>query len=104
MDLTVFKVCFIGTQITPSDGQVFVGGVVNSVVRLTKGLANLGYDIHIITTPSRFLKEPFHFDFPWAKIYLIKVGGKYKSLRYGTEFFIKSLRTIKKLHQKRRWL
>jgi len=90
-------VCFVGTEITPSDGQVFVGGHVSTVVRLSKGLSSLGWQVHIVTTPSRFL-EGAKFDFPWAKIHSIKVSGKYSSLRYGASFLIKVSKKIETLN------
>lgn len=91
------KICFAGTEISPSDDQVFVGGHVNTVVRLSKGLSRLGWEVHIVTTPSRFLREA-EFDFPWAKIHLIKVGREYGSVKYGADFLIKAVKTIKNLN------
>jgi len=94
----VFKVCFVGTEITPSNGDVFVGGHVNTVVRLSKGLSRLGWEVHIVTTPSRFFRRA-KFDFPWAKMHLMKVGGKYSSLKYGADFLISAIRTIQILNR-----
>jgi len=93
------KVCFVGTEITPSGNGVFVGGHVNNVVRLSKGLSSLGWDVHIVTTPSRFLRR-INFDFPWAKIHLIEGSGRYGSLTYGIDFIIKSVRAIEVLNRK----
>ena len=92
------KVCFVGTEITPSDGQVFVGGHVNTVVRLSKGLSSLGWEVHIVTTHSRFFSGA-EFDFPWAKIHLIKVRGKYSSIKYGIDFLIKATKLIETLNR-----
>jgi len=93
-----FKVCFVGAEITPSKGDVFVGGHVNTVVRLSKGLSRLGWEVHIVTTPSRFFREA-KFDFPWAKMHLIKVGGKYGSLKYGADFLVSAIKTIQILNR-----
>lgn len=89
-------ICYVGTEITPSEGSTFVGGYVNIVVGLCKVLSNLGWEIHIVTTPSRFLRKA-KFDFPWGKVHLVKVDGKYGSLKYGADFFIKATRRIQSL-------
>ena len=93
-----FKVCFVGAEITPSNGDVFVGGHVNNVVRLSKGLSRLGWEVHIVTTPSRFFRGAKIY-FPWAKMHLIKAGGKYSSLKYGADFFISAIKTIQILNR-----
>ena len=84
---------------TPSEGSTFVGGHVNTVVGLCKGLSELGWDIHIVTTASRFLKGPMP-DFPWAKFHLIHPIGKYNSLTYVADFLVKAVRTIGVLSSK----
>jgi glycosyltransferase involved in cell wall biosynthesis len=91
------KICFVGSEITPSEGSTFVGGHVNTVVGLCKGLSDLGWEIHIVTTPSRFLRETPH-DFPWAKIHVIKANGKHNSLSYDVDFLIQAVRTIEQLN------
>lgn len=93
------KICYVGAEITPSEGSTFVGGHVNTVVGLCKGLSDLGWEIHIVTTPSRFLREA-EFNFPWAKIHLIKARGRYNSLKYGIDFFIKAIRIIENFNRK----
>jgi glycosyltransferase involved in cell wall biosynthesis len=93
------KICFVGTEITPSEGSTFIGGHVNTVVGLCKGLSELGWEIHVVTTPSRFLKGRM-FDFPWAKFHLINPVGKYNSLTYVANFLIKAERAIKVLSSK----
>jgi glycosyltransferase involved in cell wall biosynthesis len=90
------RICYVGTEITPSEGSTFVGGHVNTVVRLCKGLSNLGWEIHLITTPSRFLKEE-KFSFPWAKIHLIRTKARHNSPKYALEFFLKAIRMIESL-------
>ena len=93
------RICFAGAEITPSEGSTFVGGHVNTVVGLCKGLTDLGWEIHIVTTPSRFLKEST-LDFPWAKIHVIKANGRHNSLSYDADFLNKAVRRIKNLHSK----
>jgi len=93
------KICYVGTEITPSEGSTFVGGHVNTVVGLCKGLSDLGWELHIVTTPSRFLRDA-NLDFPWAKIHVVKVNGKYNSLSYDVDFLIKAIRTIENLNSK----
>ena len=92
------KVCFVGTEITPSDNDVFVGGHVNNVIRLSKGLSRLGWDVHIVTTRSRFLRR-MNFNFPWAKIHVIEVSSRYGSLSYGIDFINKSIKAIEILNR-----
>ncbi|NHV60329.1 MAG: glycosyltransferase family 4 protein [Candidatus Verstraetearchaeota archaeon] len=91
------KVCFIGTEITPSDDSSFVGGHVNTAVALSKGLSKLGWKIHIVTTPSRFLKNA-NFKFPWAEFHLIKPKGSYSSLEYSVDFFIKAIKLMENIN------
>jgi len=93
------RVCFVGSEITPSEGSTFVGGHVNTVVGLCKGLHTLGWEIHVVTTPSRFLKES-SLDFPWAKFHIIHVGGRHNSLGYVADFLIKSVQTVEALSKK----
>jgi glycosyltransferase involved in cell wall biosynthesis len=93
------RICFSGAEITPSEGSAFVGGHVNTVVGLCKGLTELGWEVHIVTTPSRFLKKWIP-DFPWAKIHVIRANGRYNSLAYDLDFLKKSVQTIKNLHLK----
>jgi len=92
------KICFVGTEITPSEGSTFVGGHVNTVVMLCKGLSELGWKVHIVTTPSRFLRQT-EFEFPWAEFHLIKPKGSYSSMVYSIDFFVKAVRTIERLNR-----
>jgi glycosyltransferase involved in cell wall biosynthesis len=93
------RVCFVGSEITPSEGSTFIGGHVNTVVGLCKGLHDLGWEIHVVTTPSRFLKEA-SFDFPWAEFHLVHAGGKHNSPAYIADLLIKSVKTVKALSKK----
>jgi glycosyltransferase involved in cell wall biosynthesis len=93
------RVCFVGTEITPSEGSAFVGGHVNTVVGLCKGLSNLGWEVHVVTTPSRFFKNE-EFSFPWAKFHLVHTSSRHNSIGYDLEYLIKAVRTIRFLHEK----
>lgn len=93
------RICFAGAEITPSEGSTFVGGAVNTIVGLCKGLTDLGWEVHIVTTPSRFLREPT-LDFPWAKIHLVRANGRHNSITYYVDFFNKTVKTIRNLHSK----
>jgi glycosyltransferase involved in cell wall biosynthesis len=92
------RVCFIGAEITPSDDSSFVGGHVNTAVALSKGLSKLGWKIHIVTTPSRFLKNE-NFKFPWAEFHLIKPKGSYSSLEYNINFLVGAVRAIENINR-----
>ena len=92
------KICFVGTEITPSDGSAFVGGHVNTVVGLCKGLADLGWEVHIVTTPSRFLNNS-EFSFPWAKFHLTSTSRGYNSAGYDFNYLIQALKIIKNLRE-----
>jgi len=92
------RVCFIGAEITPSDDSSFVGGHVNTAVALSKGLSKLGWKIHIVTTPSRFLKNA-NFKFPWAEFHLIKPKGSYSSLEYNINFLVGAVRAIENINR-----
>ena len=93
------RICFVGTEITPSEGKTFVGSHVNTILRLSKGLSNMGWEVNIVTSPSRFIRDT-DFKYSSGKIHLINVRGKYGSLKYGVDFLIKAINTIKILHQK----
>lgn len=93
------RVCFVGAEITPSEGTIFVGGHVNTIVGLCKGLSNLGWEVHIVTTPSRFSRAPI-LEFPWAKFHLIQANGGYNSITYDLDFLRKAVQAISGLHSK----
>jgi glycosyltransferase involved in cell wall biosynthesis len=93
------SVCFVGSEITPSEGSTFVGGHVNTVVGLCKGLADLGWEVHIVTTPSRFLKN-MEFSFPWAKFHLVHASGRHNSVGYNIDYLMKAVSTVKVLHSR----
>jgi len=92
------RICFIGTEITPSENSTFVGGHVNTIVGLCKGLTKLGWEIHIVTTPSRFFKHSELY-VPWAKVHLLSVKGAYSSFKYNFNFLIKAIKVIENINR-----
>lgn len=93
------KICFVGTEITPSVGSTFIGGHVNTVVGLCRGLTDLGWEVHIVTTPSRFMKTA-KFSFPWAEFHLIHASSMYNSIGYYFDYMMKAIKTVRDLHEK----
>lgn len=93
------NVCFVGAEITPSEGRTFVGGSVNTVVGLCKGLSDLGWQVHLVTTPSRFLGNP-NIDVSWAKIHIVNANGRHNSILYDFDFLGKAVREIERLNSK----
>jgi len=92
------KICFVGMEIIPSENKAFVGGHVNNVVRLAKGLSQNGHVVSVVTSDTNFAL-PDTFVTHWGTIYPIHTGGRYASVRSGGEFVIKSLF---KLHSHRK--
>jgi len=84
------RVCFVGVEIVPSQRKAFVGGLVNNVIRLAKGLSENGYDVSIVTSDINHVL-PSAFVTSWGTIYPIHIGGGYASFRGGAEFVFKSL-------------
>lgn len=91
------KICMIGLEIGASQEGVFIGGAVNSVIRLSQGLSE-GHHISIVTTPPRL--HDSNINVPWADVYQIPIRGTYRSIGYGFDFAIKAPLRIKKLHKK----
>ncbi len=89
----------VGLEIGPSLEGSFVGGAVNNVIILSRGLWEKGHQIHIITTPARYMRS-IAYEVPWAQIHFLQVGGHYPSARYGFEFLIKAISEIRRLHKK----
>ena len=89
----------LGVEIGPSKEGSFVGGVVNNIVRLSKGLCENGHQIHIVTTPARYSKGT-SYKVPWAEVHCLRVGGAYPSARYGFEFLFRAISEIRCLHKK----
>jgi len=89
------KICMVGCEIAPSKGDVIVGGVANSVIRLSQGLIEEGDSVNIITSRPRIFNENFQNSlFP---IHQISIHNRYPSFGYGVELSIRALRKINQL-------
>jgi glycosyltransferase involved in cell wall biosynthesis len=77
---------------------VFIGGAVNSLIRLSQGLSERHHQISIVTTPPRLHNA--YTNVPWANVQQIPTRWTYPSIGYGFEFAIKALSRIRKLHKK----
>jgi glycosyltransferase involved in cell wall biosynthesis len=88
------RICFVGIEIVPSKDGAFIGGLVNNVVRLAKGLSKNGHDIYIITSDVNNVLHNKILSFSWGKIYPIYIRSKYNSPGIGVEFLIKSIPKI----------
>ncbi|MFC1488150.1 glycosyltransferase family 4 protein [Thermoproteota archaeon] len=87
------NICFMGMEIVPSQKKAFVGGHVNNIVRLAKGLSENGHLISVITSDTNgVLLYPYSTS--WGKIYPVHVNGEYASLRGGSEFILKGLHKL----------
>ncbi|MCK4734433.1 MAG: glycosyltransferase family 4 protein [Methanophagales archaeon] len=92
------KICFTGIEIVPSKDGAFVGGLVNNVVRLAKGLSRNGHDIDIITSDVNNTLNNRVFSTTWGRIHPIHVHGKLGSVRSEAEFLIAVIPKIMKEH------
>lgn len=92
------KICMIGLEIGASQEGVFIGGAVNSVIRLSQGLSERHHHTSIVTTHPRL--HDSNINVPWADVYQIPIRGAYRSIGYGFDFAIKAPLRIKKLHKK----
>jgi len=90
------NICMVGLEIGASKEGVFIGGAVNSVIRLSQGLSER-HRISIVTTSPRL--HDSNVALPWADVYQMPVHGKYSSIGYGFDFAIKASLQIKKLHK-----
>lgn len=97
------EICIICPEIGNSGGNAFIGGHVNNVVRTSEVLYDRGHEIHFITTSHRYPNKKGQNGIEWAKVHCISTSGSYLSLRYGMEFFTKSLFKIKKLHKEEKF-
>lgn len=90
------KICMVGLEIGASKEGVFIGGAVNSVIRLSQGLSER-HHISIVTTKPRL--HDSNISVAWADVYQMSSYGKYNSAGYGLNFAIKAPLQIKKLHK-----
>jgi glycosyltransferase involved in cell wall biosynthesis len=83
---------------TPVKGKnIFIGGTVNNVIRLSKGLTKHGHVVHILTTniTSNFSSN---LRMHWGTIHRVRVHGPYASPGYAVEVAIKLLYKTFKIH------
>jgi glycosyltransferase involved in cell wall biosynthesis len=91
------RICFVGLEIVPTNG-VFVGGLVNNVVRLAKSLHDRGNEITIITSDVRKSWDPASPSL--HKLQVVPTHGHYASGLHGLEFLIRgSLRLLKEIRR-----
>ena len=88
------KICFIGVEIVPSKDGAFIGGLVNNVVRLAKGLFENGHDIHVITSDINNISHGKVLSLQWGKIHPIHLHSRYGSTKSSAEFLIKVIPRI----------
>ena len=91
----------VSLEIGRTKEDAFIGGMVNSVVRLCQGLSRNGNEVTIVTTPPRQQPYSENIKADWADIYAIAIKRSYFSSTYGIEFAIKALRKIRKLHKQK---
>ena len=96
------KICFVGVEIVPSKDGAFIGGLVNNVVRLAKGLSKNGYNIYIITSDTNNVLKNKILSFSWGKIYPIHIHSRYGSGRNSAEFLIRVIPKILREHHEKK--
>jgi len=89
------KICLIAPRVGKVKGA-FIGGSVNNVVNLSKELAKK-HEVHLVTSSPIGTSEVEGID--WCQVHQIYPKGNAGGLRYGFEFLIKAIYTIKKLHE-----
>ena len=78
----------------PSKDGAFIGGLVNNVVRLAKGLSKKGHAIHIITSDTNNVLHNKILSFSWGGICPIPIHSRYGSTKNSAEFLIKVIPRI----------
>ena len=99
------KICMICLCLGDVDKKPLIGGQENSVIRLSKALYDRGHEIIIITTLSLYSSsvQAKIIDLECGKIFPLSISGSYGSLSYGSEFMLKALYKMKKLHNKEKF-
>ena len=87
-------VCFIGTDIGPSENGTFVRGHVNNVVRLSREFTRMGHNVNIITNKPSF-SHPASYE-KWMNYAQVSYfPTMFPSLKEnGPEFVIKALSKV----------
>lgn len=99
------KICMVCLCLGNVGKEPLIGGHENVIMRLCEELYKKGHEIIIITTPSLYFSnlQSKSIDLEWGKIFSLPISGSYGSLRYGLEFMLKALYTMKKLHNKEKF-
>jgi glycosyltransferase involved in cell wall biosynthesis len=85
------KICFIVLEAAPLNGKdMFIGGTVNNVISLSKGLVKRGHNIHILTSDVSGRQRKI-IRTPWSIIHPFPVFGKYGTTGYVGEVAAKLL-------------
>jgi glycosyltransferase involved in cell wall biosynthesis len=93
------KICFVALEVIPIRDNTFVGGTANNIIRLSKGLASRGHEVHIVTSDvNRILNGVLKL--PYAEIHPIGVNTPYTTMLYGMEAITKLIYKALKLHSK----
>ena len=96
------KICLVGLELIPTASGIFVGGIANNAIRLSKGLTRRGHEVHIITSDvSHTLKTDLAMSS--AIIHPVLVSARYASALYGLETTIKLSRRVLKQHSKEKF-
>jgi glycosyltransferase involved in cell wall biosynthesis len=97
------NICFICPEISSRNDSGFIGGGVNSALRLSQGLSKKGHEITIVTTPHRYTGDNTGKVFNWADVVCLPVFGNYLSLRYGLSFTVQAIVNVRKLHHQKKF-
>lgn len=97
------RICLLGLEMTPLNGKdIFIGGTVNNVIRLSKGLTTHKHEVHIVTSDiNRNFREDIQT--PWAVIHPISVHGPYGSVVYAMEVATKLWYKTLRIHSQKRF-
>lgn len=93
------RICMICPEMGNSGGSAFIGGHVNNVIQLSKALSNNGHEITILTTPHRHPGNEYVNNMVWAEVVSLPIYGSYPSVKYGLEFFSKTLLKLRMLNK-----
>jgi len=96
------KICLLGLEIIPTSNGTFVGGIANNLLRLSKGLAKRGHDVHIVTSDvNHALKSDLRLSS--AIIHPVPINACYATALYGIETMIKLLYRALKVHSEEKF-
>ncbi len=88
------RICIVGTEIVPSQGGAFTGGLVNNTIRLAQGLFENGHQITIITSDVNNNLQGKHYTYNGIIIIPIRIHFRYGSFINNIEFLLKIIPKI----------